>query len=92
MVGVASGLSRRGSGANAGMITVSGINPLLPGLAAYRGFYQLAVEGGADGLVSVSLASAVALALAGGIVLGNFIAVPREELVQSPAVADADSG
>lgn len=87
VVGVASGLSRRGSGANAGVIVVSGIIPLLPGLTAYRGFYQLAVQGGADGLVSVSLASAIALALAGGIVLGNFLARPR-----SPSTGDRTVG
>jgi uncharacterized membrane protein YjjB (DUF3815 family) len=78
VVGVAAGVSRRGSGAYAGVITVAGIIPLLPGLTAYRGFYQLAVEGVVDGLVTVSLASAIALALAGGIALGNFLARPRE--------------
>ena len=38
------------------MVTLAGITPLLPGLTAYRGFYQLAVEGVADGLVTVTLA------------------------------------
>ena len=49
------------------------ITPLLPGLTAYRGFYQLAVEGVVDGLVTVTVALAVGLALAAGVALGEFI-------------------
>ena len=92
VVGVASGLSRRGSGVNAGVITMAGIIPLLPGLTAYRGFYQLAVQGVGDGLVSVSLASAIALALAAGMALGNFLARPRQEPARSsPAIGETDA-
>ena len=52
-------------------------HPLLPGLTAYRGFYQLAVQGVVDGLVTVLLALAIGLALAAGVALGNFVSRPR---------------
>ena len=39
------------------VVALAGISPLLPGLTAYRGFYQLSVEGVADGLVTVTLRS-----------------------------------
>lgn len=77
VVGIATGLTRRGTGVHSHVITVAGIIPLLPGLTAYRGFYQLAVEGVADGLVTVTLALAIGLALAAGVALGDFVARPR---------------
>ena len=61
VVGLAAGLLRRGRGRGGVpplVVTLAGITPLLPGLTAYRGFYQLAVEGVADGLVTVTLALA----------------------------------
>jgi uncharacterized membrane protein YjjB (DUF3815 family) len=59
------------------VVTLSGITPLLPGLAAYRGFYQLAVQGVTDGLVTVTLALGTGLALAAGVALGDFVTRPR---------------
>ena len=56
---------------------LAGIVPLLPGLTAYRGFYQLAVEGVADGLVTVTLALAIGLALAAGVALGQYLVRPN---------------
>jgi uncharacterized membrane protein YjjB (DUF3815 family) len=53
------------------------IIPLLPGLTAYRGFYQLATQDVVDGLVTITLALAIGLALAAGVALGDFIARPR---------------
>jgi hypothetical protein len=41
-----------------------------------RGFYQLSVEGVADGLVTVSLALAIGGALAAGVTLGQFVTRP----------------
>ncbi len=76
-VGVATGVARRGTGVHSHVIVVAGIIPLLPGLTAYRGFYQLAVQGVVDGLVTVLLALAIGLALAAGVALGNFFARPR---------------
>ena len=51
------------------VVTLAGITPLLPGFTAYRGFYQLAVEGLADGLVTVTVALGIGLALAAGVAL-----------------------
>lgn len=60
------------------MIVLSGIIPLLPGLTAYRGFYQLASGADVvDGLVTTILALAIGLALAAGVTLGQFVARPR---------------
>jgi uncharacterized membrane protein YjjB (DUF3815 family) len=76
-VGIATGIARRGTGLHSHVIVLAGIIPLLPGLTAYRGFYQLAVQGVVDGLVTVLLALAIGLALAAGVALGNFVARPR---------------
>jgi uncharacterized membrane protein YjjB (DUF3815 family) len=76
VVGVAAGLFRRGTGTRAHVIILSGIIPLLPGLTAYRGFYQLATQNVVDGLVTITLALAIGLALAAGVALGDFIARP----------------
>jgi uncharacterized membrane protein YjjB (DUF3815 family) len=84
VVGLATGVSRRGTGVHSHVITIAGITPLLPGLTAYRGFYQLSVEGVADGLVTVTLALAIGLALAAGVALGDFVARPR------PRAAEVD--
>jgi uncharacterized membrane protein YjjP (DUF1212 family) len=77
VVGLATGVARRGAGVHSHVIILSGIIPLLPGLTAYRGFYQLATQVVVDGLVNVTLALAIGLALAAGVALGDFIARPR---------------
>ncbi|MFD1517850.1 threonine/serine ThrE exporter family protein [Pseudonocardia yunnanensis] len=76
VVGIASGLLRRGGRVAPLVVILAGITPLLPGLTAYRGFYQLAVEGVADGLVTVTLALAIGLALAAGVTFGDFVTRP----------------
>ncbi|WP_236796390.1 threonine/serine exporter ThrE family protein [Amycolatopsis sp. GM8] len=54
---------------------VSGITPLLPGLSTYRGLYELATQG--NGNVSTLMkAVAIGLALAAGVVLGEYLAQP----------------
>jgi uncharacterized membrane protein YjjP (DUF1212 family) len=77
VVGIATGLLRRGGGISPLVVTLAGITPLLPGFTAYRGFYQLAVEGLADGLVTVMIALGIGLALAAGVAFGDFLAGPR---------------
>ncbi|MFP5019455.1 threonine/serine exporter family protein [Pseudonocardia phyllosphaerae] len=78
VVGLAAGLLRRGTRTPPMVVTLAGVTPLLPGLQAYRGFYQLAVDGaGSQGLVTITLALAVGLALAAGVALGQFITRPR---------------
>jgi uncharacterized membrane protein YjjB (DUF3815 family) len=82
VVGAAAGLLRRIGRVPWGkvpplVIALAGISPLLPGLTAYRGFYQLSVEGVADGLVTVTLALAIGGALAAGATLGQFLTRPN---------------
>ncbi|MBB4687856.1 threonine/serine exporter family protein [Amycolatopsis jiangsuensis] len=57
------------------VVAVSGITPLLPGLSTYRGLYQLGVEPGAN-ISTLMTAVAVGLALAAGVVLGEYLAQP----------------
>jgi uncharacterized membrane protein YjjP (DUF1212 family) len=85
VVGIATGLLRRGGGVSPLVVTLAGITPLLPGFTAYRGFYQLAVEGVADGLVTVTVALGIGLALAAGVTFGDFLARPRREPVTTVA-------
>jgi hypothetical protein len=59
------------------VVALAGISPLLPGLTAYRGSYQLSVEGLADGLVTATLALATGLALASGVTLGQYLTRPQ---------------
>jgi uncharacterized membrane protein YjjP (DUF1212 family) len=80
LVGLGSELIRRRTTVHRQVIILSGIIPLLPGLTAYRGFYQLAASRPqyiSDGLVTITLALAIALALAAGVTLGQFAARPR---------------
>jgi uncharacterized membrane protein YjjB (DUF3815 family) len=89
VVGIATGLLRRGGMVAPLVVTLAGITPLLPGLTAYRGFYQLAVEGVADGLVTVTVALGIGLAIAAGVAFGDWLARPRRPpspLVAEPAV------
>jgi len=56
------------------VIVVSSIVPLLPGLWIYRGLYLLS-EGG-NGLLSIINAAAIAIALASGVIFGEYLAQP----------------
>nr|WP_223198786.1 threonine/serine exporter family protein [Solihabitans fulvus] len=58
------------------VVAVSGMTPLLPGLTTYRALYQLTAERDAAGLSTLVLAVGIGLALAGGVVLGEFLAQP----------------
>lgn len=58
------------------VVAVSGMVPLLPGLATYRGLFELAVERSFLGLSTLMVAASVALALAAGVVLGEYLAQP----------------
>lgn len=58
------------------VIAVSGMVPLLPGLPTYRGLFELAVERSFTGLSTLMVAASVALALAAGVVLGEYLAQP----------------
>ena len=69
------------------VVTLAGISPLLPGLTAYRGFYELSVEGLTDGLVTVVLALAIGLALAAGVTLGQYLTRPQATPLAPAATA-----
>lgn len=59
------------------VVAISGLTPLLPGLTTYRGLYQLTVQGDVTaGLPTLVLAMGIGLALAAGMVLGEFLAQP----------------
>jgi uncharacterized membrane protein YjjB (DUF3815 family) len=91
VVGVATGVARRGTGVHSHVIILSGIIPLLPGLTAYRGFYQLAAQNVVDGLVTIMLALAIGLALAAGVTFGDFLARPRRAAVRSSEEDTSDA-
>ncbi len=57
------------------VVVVSAIVPILPGLSIYRGLALMA-EGDYDGLVALVTAAAVALALASGVLFGEYVAQP----------------
>ena len=56
------------------VVVVPAIVPLLPGLDIYRGLALLAE--GQDGVLQLASAFATALALAAGVILGQYIAQP----------------
>jgi uncharacterized membrane protein YjjP (DUF1212 family) len=58
------------------VVVQAGVVPLLPGWTTYRGLFQLTAEGDPAGLSTLVFASGIALALAGGVVLGEYLAQP----------------
>lgn len=58
------------------VIAVAGMVPLLPGLTVYRALFELAVERTYTGLSTLMVATSIALALAAGVVLGEYLAQP----------------
>ncbi|MGH3745623.1 MAG: hypothetical protein ACRDTP_12255 [Mycobacteriales bacterium] len=56
------------------VIVVSAVVPLLPGLSIYRGLSLLSAGG--DGILSLASAAAIAIALAAGVILGEYVAQP----------------
>lgn len=61
------------------VVVVSAVVPMLPGLSIYRGLFLLGEEGGqqvAQGLLAMVTAASVAIALASGVILGEYVAQP----------------
>jgi uncharacterized membrane protein YjjP (DUF1212 family) len=56
------------------VVVVPAIVPLLPGLSIYRGLSLLA--GGEDGIVPIINAAGIAIALASGVIFGEYLAQP----------------
>jgi uncharacterized membrane protein YjjP (DUF1212 family) len=75
VLGLAGGVMSRRLKVTPLVTAVSGITPLLPGLATFRGLYEAGVEpvGKFDTLMQ---AVAIGLALAAGVVLGEWLAQP----------------
>jgi len=57
------------------LVVTAGIMPLLPGFSIYTGLFKLS-EGDVYGLINLATAAAIAIALASGVILGEFIAQP----------------
>jgi uncharacterized membrane protein YjjP (DUF1212 family) len=60
------------------VLVVPAVVPMLPGLSIYRGL-TLLTEGGSqtsEGLLAIITAASIALALASGVILGEFVAQP----------------
>ncbi|HEY0950739.1 threonine/serine ThrE exporter family protein [Nocardioides sp.] len=60
------------------VVVVPAVVPMLPGLSIYRGL-SLLTEGGSEtsaGLLAIITAASVAIALASGVILGEFVAQP----------------
>lgn len=57
------------------VVVVSGIIPLLPGSSIYRGLYKMS-EGDVLGISSLAGAVVIAVALASGVILGEYVAQP----------------
>lgn len=76
VIGFAGGMASRRLKVPPLVVAVSGLTPLLPGLTIYQSMFQLAVQRTPNGLPTLMLAVAIALALAAGVVLGEFLAQP----------------
>ncbi|OQO92798.1 threonine/serine ThrE exporter family protein [Saccharomonospora piscinae] len=73
LVGLGGGVLARRLKVTPLVVAVSGITPLLPGFSTYRGMSEL-VDGG--NITTLMSAVAIGLALAAGVVLGEFLAQP----------------
>ena len=79
------------------VVAVSAIVPFLPGLSIYRGLTLLA-DGGylvSQGILALMTAISVAIALASGVILGEYVAQPlkreaRKLEAGSPVLASSD--
>ncbi len=58
------------------VVVVSTVVPLLPGLSIYRGLSLLSEGGNGLGLLSIINAAAIAIALASGVIFGEYLAQP----------------
>src|SRR5438067_7660393 len=74
LVGFSGGVLARRLKVTPLVVAVSGITPLLPGMSTYRGLYELATQ--ASGIPMLMRAVAIGLALAAGVVLGEYLAQP----------------
>jgi len=66
------------------VVVVPAIVPMLPGLSIYRGLSLIGAEQGnsADGVIAMVTAASVAIALASGVILGEYVAQPLRREVR----------
>ena len=76
VVGLVGGIVARRFEIPALVVAVSAVSPLLPGLATYRGLFELSVLRSPAGVATLMLAVATGLALGAGVVLGEYLAQP----------------
>lgn len=76
VVGFAGGIVARRLEIPVLVVAVSAVSPLLPGLATYRGLFELSVLRSPAGVTTLMLAVATGLALGAGVVLGEYLAQP----------------
>jgi uncharacterized membrane protein YjjP (DUF1212 family) len=76
VVGLAGYSLGRRTGVPPLVVVVSGTIPLLPGLTIYKGLLELMSQGNLIGIVSLATAVAIGVALASGIILGEYVAQP----------------
>lgn len=74
IVGLAGGLISRRFLINPLITAVAGVTPFLPGSGIYRGMYAILNEQMVVGLTSLTLAVGTCMALASGVVLGEWLA------------------
>ncbi len=74
VVGLAGGLLARLALTPPMIVDMSGITPLLPGLAIYRGLYAMLNEDPVTGMSHMGSALTIGAALASGVVLGEWVA------------------
>ncbi|WP_430393289.1 threonine/serine exporter ThrE [Corynebacterium qintianiae] len=74
VVGLAGGLIARFFMINPVITAVAGVTPFLPGSGVYRGMYAIMNEQMVVGLTNLLLAVGTCMALAGGVVLGEWMA------------------
>ncbi len=63
------------------VVVVPSIIPLLPGLSIFRGL-RLMAEGDSYGVIALATAAATAIAIASGVILGEYIAQPLKREVR----------
>ncbi|WP_432943990.1 threonine/serine ThrE exporter family protein [Kribbella sp. CA-253562] len=76
VVGLAGYSLGRRTGVPPLVVVVSGTIPLLPGLTIYKGLLELMAQRNLIGIVSLTTAVAIGVALASGVILGEYVAQP----------------
>lgn len=63
------------------VVVVPAVVPLLPGLSIYRGLSLMAL-GDSSGIIALATAAAIAISIAPGVILGEYVAQPLRREVR----------